>query len=484
MQRRLLSSLLLVTGLVLAQARAQEPSPSPGAAPKAAPGKAPESLKGYDPKGGEGKRIFVVPIGGTIDLGLASFVHRVVGEAKQGDVVLLDIKTFGGRVDAAVQIRDELLGAKATTVAFVDQRAISAGALISLAADTIIMTPGASIGAATPVQMGGDGEAQPTSEKVVSYMRAEMRATAEAKGRRADLAEAMVDPDVEVKGVIEKGKLLTLTTERALELGLADGRAADLDGAIALLNLQGAQREYRDTHWAERLARALTDPMVSSLLMTFGVLGLLMELYTPGFGIGGIIGITCLVLFFGGQYAANLAGWEEVILFLVGVALLLVEVLVIPGFGVAGIAGLLAIGASLVMAMFELHLPWDVSFELGYVQEMVEGALVRLALALVALIVGAIVFARFLPGMRLGKQLVLQSATSAASGYVGTAAEHATLLGKRGRVTTALRPAGIAQFDGHRVDVVSEGEFIDKDTEVEVIQVDGNRVVVRRVAVS
>ena len=229
-------------------------------------------LKGYDPGGGQGRTLYEVPIEGTIDLGLAPFVERVIERASSEDIVLIRVKTFGGRVDAAVRIRDALLDSRAATVAYVDRRAISAGALISLACHTLVMGPGASIGAATPVQQGKSGEMEKTSEKVVSYMRAEMRSTAEARGRRADLAEAMVDADIEIKGVTEKGKLLTLTTERALELGLADATATDFEATVRLLNLGDADRVRLDTHWAEKVARVLTDPVVSSLLMTFGFL--------------------------------------------------------------------------------------------------------------------------------------------------------------------------------------------------------------------
>jgi membrane-bound serine protease (ClpP class) len=460
--------LTLLGGIALGQA--PEPAPTPEGA----------SLKGFDPNGGAGKKVFDVPIEGTIDLGLAPFVERIVGAAGDEDIIALHIKTFGGRVDAAVRIRDALLGSVATTVVYIDRRAISAGALISLACDTIIMSPGASIGAATPVQAGGGGETKPTSEKVVSYMRAEMRATAEAKGRRGDLAEAMVDPDVEIEGVIEEGKLLTLTSDQAVELELADAKADDFETAIRLLNLSGAERVLTHTHWAEKVARVLTGPVVSSLLMTFGVLGLLMELYSPGFGVGGAIGLTCLFLFFFGQYAANLAGWEEVLLFGVGAALILVEILVIPGFGIAGIAGIGLMGTALVMAMMELSLPWDVSFELGYAQEALSSAVIRLAVVMVFFVVGLFGFGKYFPGSGIARWLVFNPAPAPAQ-PAQTSSLRQDLVGRRGLAKSTLRPAGIADFDGHREQVVTEGDFVQAGSEVEVVQVDGNRVVVKQV---
>ncbi len=466
---------LFIAGAALAQA--------PAAVPQLGSKKA-EALKGYDPAGGAGKTVHELPIEGTIDLGLASFVERVVKDAQPGDRVVLRIKTFGGRVDGAVRIRDALLKSRATTIAFVDQRAISAGALISLACDTIIMSDGSTIGDAMPIELSGggaDGQSAKTSEKAISYFRAEMRATAQAKGRRGDLAEAMVDPDIEIKGITAKGKILTLTSSQALALGMADAVVPGYDDAFELLNLTQASRIAADTDWGEKIARALTDPVVSSLLMTFGFLGLLMEMYTPGFGAPGIIGITCLLLFFFGQYSANLAGWEELLLFGIGAVLLIIELLFIPGFGVAGVAGIGLMAVAVVMAFVELELPWDTSFELGYVAEAAEMAATRLAILIVALAVGAWVFSKYLPGTRLGRGVILEAATTAALGYVSQSAAELQLAGKRGRALGSLRPAGIADIEGRRVDVVTQGDFIEAGSDIEVTLVDGNRVVVKKV---
>jgi membrane-bound serine protease (ClpP class) len=445
-------------------------------------------LRGYAPGGGEGRRIIEIPIEGTIDMGLASFVERVFEKLETRDIVLLKVKTLGGRVDAAVRIRDQLLAAKVPTVAFVDRRAISAGALISLSADTIFMSPGASIGAATPVEQG-HGEMKPTSEKVVSYMRAEMRATAEAKGRRADLAEAMVDQDIEVEGVIKKGKLLTLTSSQAVRLGFADAQVSNLNEVLEKLNLRQASREPASVNWGEDLARFLTDPVISSLLMTFGFIGLLMELYSPGFGIGGVIGVVCLILFFGGHYAAKLAGWEEGLLILVGFGLLALEVFVIPGTTVVGLLGALLLCTGLVMAMIRIDLPLGVAFDLGYVQEAVWRALTRLAVTIIGLGVASALAFKFLPESRVGSWLVFKmQPAGAAPGALGAETRggslpegFADLLGKQGVAHSVLRPTGVADFNGRRVDVLTEGEFVAAGLRIEVIRVDGHRILVRTV---
>lgn len=446
-------------------------------------------LKSRDPNGGAGKRIFEIPIEGTIDLGLAPFVERIVEKAGPGDIVILDINTFGGRLDAAVRIRDALISSRAPTVAFIHPRAISAGALISLACDDILMAPGGTIGAATPVTQEPGGEMKTASEKVISYMREEMRSTAEEKQRRGDVAAAMVDPDVEIEGVVEKGKLLTLTTEKALELKFADDKAGSLREVLDLLNLNDAVVERAHTHWGEKAARLLTDPMFSSLLMSIGLLALLMEFYTPGFGVAGGVGLSCLALFFLGQYAANLAGWEELILFTLGFTLLMLEVFVIPGFGIAGISGIVLISAAMAMAFVEFNLPWDISWELGYVKTAFDQTAIRLAVAAVVLTVGAIAMGKYFPNTRFGDWLVFKLKPSQ-DGRTGMGAETPGgslgrgldyLRGQRGISQSVLRPTGIVDFEGRRVHVISEGEYIERGKEVEVLEVDGARVVVREV---
>lgn len=439
-----------------------------------------DALNGYDARGGVGRRVVEIPIEGTIELGVAAFVERALDDVQSEDVVILRIKTFGGRVDAAVRIRDAILSAAAPTVAFVDQRAISAGALISLAADDIIMAEGSSIGAATPVTGGGNGQSmEAAGEKVVSYMRAEMRSTAESRGRSGEIAEAMVDPDVVIDGVIDKGKTLTLTTDRALKLGIADDSVPNYAALFTLLNLEEAERTAYRESWAERLARFLTEPTVSSLLMSAGFLGLLVELYSPGFGVGGVIGVACLTLFFAGQYVVNLAGWEEAMMISAGLGLLALEVFVIPGFGLAGIAGLALLVFGVFFAMIELTIPLDVAFELDYVRDAMENALLQIALAIVILVGGAIAFFKYFSRSSVGRRIILGGTTSSEQGYfAGATPEKHALVGCRGVARTTLRPAGIAEIAGKRIDVVTTGDYIAEGSTIEVNKVDFNRVIV------
>jgi membrane-bound serine protease (ClpP class) len=410
-----------------------------------------------------------------IDLGQGPFVERVLDSANAAgaSAVILNVNTFGGRVDAAVLIRDHLLRSKLLTVAFVNKRAISAGALIGLAAEKVVMASGATIGAAMPVQMGQPNEgAKPVEEKTVSYVRKEFRATADARHRPGLIAEAMVDADVEIEGLIAKGKLLTLTTADAITHKVADFEADDLTEVLSKLGLAGAEVRHMDENWAERVVRFLTHPVLSSLLMTLAMLGIVIELRTPGFGIPGIVGIACLAAFFWGHWLVQLVGWEEILLVAGGIVLLLLEVFVVPGFGVTGVAGLIALLAGLTMSLFGA----------GAAARSIVNAVSRVAISSVVAIAGSFALFRLLPFLPGGRKLVLATALGRTESTEQP--ERPSLLGAVGNSLTALRPAGMAKIAGQRVDVVSEGEFIEAGQAVEVVREEGNRVVVKRLAPS
>lgn len=416
--------------------------------------------------------VYVVPIDGTIDLGLAPFVQRVIDEATSvgAAAVLLDINTFGGRVDAAVQIRDSLLRSKVRTIAFINKRAISAGALISLAAHDIVIASGGTIGAATPVQSGGTGKVSlPVEEKTVSYVRKEFRATAEARKRPLLVAEAMVDADVVIAGLVAKGKLLTLTTDEAIKYKVAEHRAETLDEALAKVGLAGAEIRRAQLNWAEELVRVLTNPIVSSILITVAMLGIIVELRTPGFGVPGALGLTSLGLILWGHWLVQLAGWEEVLLAAAGLVLLALEVFVIPGFGIAGALGILGLLAALVLAMVGQ----------GNTTELVMLVAARVMFSLMFALAASLVLLRFMTHTRFGRRLILDTGLQATQGYASAPESDQRLLGRHGVAASPLHPAGIALIDGLRVDVVSNGDLIDQGQAIVVDKVDGNRVVVR-----
>ena len=414
--------------------------------------------------------VYVVPIGGVIDLGLAPFLTRTLREAREADAaaVLLDINTFGGRVDAAVAMRDALVNAPIRTVAFVNPRAISAGALIALATETIVMADGGTIGAATPVVSGGT-QPQVADEKSVSYVRKEFGATAERRGRPPQFAEAMVDADVQIADVVDKGKLLTLTTSEALTHKVADFTADTLSEALAVIGLPDADVRRAAQTWAETFVRFLTNPIVSSLLMTIGMLGLLVEIRTPGFALPGVIGLLSLGLFFWGHWIVQLAGWEELLLIFGGVILLALEIFIIPGFGVAGAGGIIALGAGLGMALVGA----------GATTSVILAAFGRVAISVLLALAGGLALLRLLPRVPFGRRLVLDTEMGAERGYTSPPESDQRQLGRTGIALSPLRPAGVAEIDGTRVDVVSDGGFIEAGAAIEVTRVEGNRVVVR-----
>jgi membrane-bound serine protease (ClpP class) len=416
---------------------------------------------------------YVAPVEGIIDLGLAPFIQRVLNQAvEQGAAaVILEINTFGGRVDAAVLIRDALLNAEVPTVAFINKRAISAGALIALASQKIAIAQGGTIGAATPVQAGQPGAAaQPVEEKTVSYVRKEFRATAEARKRPPLIAEAMVDADVEIRGLIAKDKLLTMTTEEALKHKIADFRAESLNEVLGQLGIAGAEVRRLTPNWAENVVRFLTHPIVSSLLITIGMLGIILEIRTPGFGVPGILGISSIALFFWGHWLVQLAGWEELLLLVGGLVLLMIEAFVVPGFGITGVIGILALLSGLSLSIVGAGVSW----------EFMMRAAGRVIFSLVAALLGSLLVLRLLPRVPFGRKLILEAGLGAAAGYASAPETDKAWLHKTGRAGSALRPAGVAEINGERVDVVSDGEFIEAGAPIVVTRVDGNRIVVRR----
>ena len=255
--------------------------------------------------------IYRIPVHGVIELGLAPFIARSISEAERAGAraVVLDIETPGGRVDAAQQIVNSLKEAKVPVYAYVNRRAFSAGAMIALAADAIYMRSGSVMGAATPVDGGGTK----APEKIVSAMRSEMRALAEARKLDPRVAEAMVDEEIEIAGVVEKGKLLTLTTAEAVKVGYAQ-EVADWNALMLQLRAVGAPVQNARVNWAEGLVRFFTHPLVAPMLLSLGFLGLLIEMKTPAFGLAGVAGVVLLGFLFGSQYIVCQAGWVELIL--------------------------------------------------------------------------------------------------------------------------------------------------------------------------
>ena len=422
------------------------------------------------------KTVHVVPIEGIIDLGLAALVERAVDEAKEEsvDAIVFDIDTPGGRLDAALIIRDAILYTDdLITIAFINPRAISAGALISLACDHIVMVGGGTIGAATAVDIQGEK----ASEKIISYFRNEMKATAEKTGRDPKLAEAMVDEDVDIPDLAPQGKLLTLTTEEAVKHEIADRKveASDeedqLREILEAYDLVDARIERIRVNWAEYVVRFLTHPVISSLLMTIGFLGLIFEIRTPGWGVGGTAALLALALFFGSHLIVHLAGWGEILLFGIGVVFLLIEVLYIPDFGIVGVLGILLILGSLFLSLMGRVEFWTV--------DEISRRITQVGLAIIVSFILSIILLKSLPRVSAWNRLILQAEERTEQGFRSAPSEHEELMGSTGVALSMLRPAGTGQFGDKRIAVVTEATYIPKGAAIKVIAVEGNRVVVR-----
>ena len=425
--------------------------------------------------------VYRVPIEGTIDLGLPPFIQRTLEDAESNEAtaVIFDINTFGGRVDAATQIKDAILGANISTIAFINRRAISAGALISLSCEKIYMTGGGLIGAATAVDMTG----KKGSEKVISFMREEMASTAEKRGRSKEIARGMVDDELSFTHLVigrdsikvddiegrKDGKLISLTTEQALKYKIADGTAENIEALLDSLGYSSVKTIETAENWSEAIVRFLTNPVVASLLTTFGFLGILFELQSPGWGIPGFVGLACLILSLSASYIAQLATMSDMLFILTGLALIVLEALVIPGFGVAGLGGI----GLMIYGLYLLLLP-----DIPVGEEVLGQAMDGFLIGLVGAVIGLVLLVKLMIKTKFWEQLTAPDTQKKEDGYSNTLGWE-SLQGETGIADTDLHPSGWVRVKDQRIFVVSEGEFIEEGKEIQILSVDGNRVLVR-----
>jgi len=427
--------------------------------------------------------VYIIPVEGEIEKGLIWVIDRGVEEAESAgaQAIVLHMNTNGGSAAATQEIMELLTRTDILTYTFIDIRAFSAGAYIAVATDHIYMAPGSMIGAATPIAsspLGGAAKLdEATAEKMTSGYRAMIAATAEQKGHPSDVVEAMVDRDVEIPDLIEKGKLLTLTNNGAVEAGLSEGTVENLDQLFDTIELQDAPLHTIKIKPSEKLARFLTGSMVTILLLLGGLAGIYFEIKAPGFGLPGILGITCLALFFFGHNVAGLAGYEEILLFAVGITLLFIELFITPGFGILGSAGVLCLFISLITAMGKgpIFSP-PTLIHPNYFRGFINFGAALLGFLLLLLLTFRFVFVKSSP---LYGKFVLTAEEKREEGFTSSETALSPLIGSRGTSVTKLRPAGKARFGEYPIDVRSRGEFIQAGEEVEVIEVHGNRVVVK-----
>jgi len=466
---------------------------------------------------GSAKHICVIPIRDeTGDINFYSLKRRFAEAARRNaDLIVLDINSPGGPIGSSIRISNLIADhckpdAKPPVVVYVSEWAISGGAMAALGCPTILMNKHAQIGASQPIMLtpGADSKIAPAPEKIVSPTRAVFRTHAEQNGYPVALCEAMVDPEIGVSRLeikdgppvyvthreIEElkkspfwervtseqvvntpGKLLTLTAGEALRYGIARKLVDNENEVIRFFGAQGATVETLGFTRAETFIDFLNSSWLTGLLIFAGLAAAYFAFQTPGFGVPETIAIACFVLFFFAKFMVGKADVLEIALFGVGAALLAVEIFLIPGFGVIGVTGALMMLASLVLAFQDFTFP-RYAFQW---EDTVEGIGVVIGGCLAAIIL-AMTLIRFSPNTPLLRRFVLVQAVSNEQGYTAETQELRSLAGREGVTLTMLRPAGRADIGGEVLQVVTQGEWIDKDTPIKVIEVAGNRITVGR----
>lgn len=428
---------------------------------------------------GEGKRYVVVAIDGELMSRHGTVVlKRGIDFARkqEASLVVVELHTPGGLGSVMLGMRDALVECPIPTLGFIRQ-AYSAGALLALATDRIYMTAMAHIGDAIPIQlaMGQAKELQgDLKEKILAPMKKEFATTARYKKHREDLALGMVDLDLEIPALKRKGEILVLDAPTAVREGLAVKVVETIEQAVADVGLAGAQRVDFKMTTADRLASFLSGPIAIILLIAIAIGGIVIEVKTPGFGLGGFVAIAALFLFFWANWYANLAHWMEILLFLVGVGLLIGE-MTMPGFGVLGISGIVCILVSIFLAMFRLP-PKGFDFNYDRVQVAVHNLAWALAMGVVAMFVIASAF-RHSP---FWKRVSLGAEMDSKKGFTGLP-DLSGLVGREGTLATDLRPVGTVRIGNRRFDAIADGEFFERGTAVRVVRVQGAQLVVEKI---
>lgn len=454
------------------------------------------------------QKVFVIPVAGDVEPGMAAFIKRAFRDTEEfkDALFVLEMDTFGGRVDSALQIVETLLDVSPRkTVAFVDNKAISAGALIALACNDLVMRPNTTIGDCAPITYSDEGP-KVMGEKFQSPLRAKFRALAKRNGYPATLAESMVTAEmvvykVEIDGetlfldqqdyddlpqeekdkitskktVVAEGELLTMDDAEAHELGFSRMTVATVEEMVAQFGYEHYDIVRIEQNWSETFGRFIAK--ISPILLLIGMAALYTELKAPGFGVPGIVGIVCLGLVFLNQYVVGLADYTELIIIVLGVVLLAVEFFVLPGFGIAGVLGFICISVGMILSFQDFVVPDPT---MPWQKEILTKNIIQVIGAFLTAFIGSLLFMRYmfpklgnvLEGPYLGSSLAESHADSKALKGV-----HA---GDVGTAVTFLRPAGKVEIGKDIVDVVTEGEFIEKGTPVIVSELRGNIVVVKR----
>ncbi|NTV84914.1 MAG: nodulation protein NfeD, partial [Bacteroidales bacterium] len=354
---------------------------------------------------------------------------------KKADIVLIEMSTYGGLLESADSIRTKILDSPIPVIVFIDHNAASAGALIAIACDSIYMTTGSSIGAATVVDQTG----AVVPDKYQSYMRAMMRSTAEATGRDPNIAQAMVDPRIKIEGVIDSGSVLTFTASEALKHGFCEGIAENTEEVLALAGIKDYEIIEQELKPMDKIIGFLINPVVSGILIMVIIGGIYFELQTPGIGFPSIAAVLAALMYFAPLYLEGLADHWEILIFIVGIALIAVEIFAIPGFGVTGITGIVLVVTGLTLSLID-----NVGFDFTHVNvnKIISSFFLVIISIFLAIVASFLLTRSLFTHNRMFGSLALETVESASEGYTTSDVEYVEMVGKTGIAHSILRPAG------------------------------------------
>ena len=393
------------------------------------------------------------------------------------DIVLIHMNTYGGMVVSADSIRTKILNSRIPVYVLIDNNAASAGALIAIACDSIYMVSGANMGAATVVDQSGDV----VPDKYQSYMRSMMRSTAEATGRDPQIAQAMVDPDVYIPAISDSTKILTFTTSEAIKHGFCQVKAATIEEVMQRAGIVQYELKNHETSWVDKLINFLISPAVSGILIMLIVGGIYFELQTPGVGFPLVVAILGALLYFAPHYIEGLTSHWEILIFIAGIALLLVELFAIPGFGIIGISGIVLIVLGLSFAMVEeidfVGFTFDFS---GFVRAFFT-VIISMFLAIT---ISIWLSKKLLTTSLYGHTLALNTIQEKEKGFTSASNEYEQMIGEKGIAYTILRPSGKVKIADDLFDATAESSYIEQDTPVEVVGYQTGQLFVKKITVS
>jgi membrane-bound serine protease (ClpP class) len=418
------------------------------------------------------KNIMVMEIKSEIDAPMKRYVHLALAHAEttKADIVIIEMDTYGGVLTDAKDIVDYIMDFEKPVWVFINSDAASAGALISIACDSIYMSAGASIGAATVVDASG----QKAPDKYQSYMRSIMRSTAEENGRNPQIAEGMVDEDLVIEGIKKQGEIITFSTSEAIKHGFCDAKTESLQEIIKRNNIGSFKIDRYELGFADSIIGIFLNPFISGILILVIIAGIYFEMQTPGMGFAGLAALVALILYLVPYYLNGLAENWEIIAFFLGILLIALEIFVIPGFGVAGVSGIILTVGSLVLIMVN-----NDNFNFQFVP--MNDILLALASALGGMLgSGVLLFfiGAKLPDTRFYKRIALTHTQESSSGYTSSTTK-GTLLGKRGVTHTVLRPSGKVLIDEKIYDAYTRGDYIEKGQAIEVVSDEGTTLKVK-----